>query len=435
LSALDLVYGAAQRAVVEAEIRAAIPAIGARPLASARDPSWPPGTIAFDDALEIAAALRALLVAARPAGPEDYARASDLPARSIDPSDLAALEARVIEARTTLGATIAAAKGALANDGEVADPTALRAALEGLRRFGIASPPSAADVLADVAALAIADADRRLAMADQALAGAFDAPRGVAAGRAMFGDGFWMLAAVAAPAAGDLMTRARAPGAVSAKPGAIRRFLRDVASVRDAEARYAASLLLGDAMGRPAALSIAQLATPGTSNVGGWIAQRLDPAQPTPERPVTSIVLEAPAGYDATRPAAALVVDEWTDVVPRRERRRKADDPASVIDQRAIAGLAVNANGPSARAPQAILLAISPDGARWTTEALVDTLADTLDLAKIRAVTLERTNGVARLLPALYESSWSLQGESAFDITAIVADVAAVMPYIREGPP
>ena len=129
------------------------------------------------------------------------------------------------------------------------------------------------------------------------------------------------------------------------------------------------------------------------------------------------------------------MIDEWTDVVPRRERRKKPTDPGTVVDERAIAGLAINANGPSARAPQAILLAISPDGARWTTDALIDTLADTLDLAKIRAVTLERTNGVARLLPALYEASWSLQGESAFDLAAIVADISAILPYVSESKP
>ncbi|HVJ72542.1 MAG TPA: hypothetical protein VNB03_00770 [Casimicrobiaceae bacterium] len=435
MSALDFVHGAGQRAVVEAEIRETIPAIGGHPLTSKRDPSWPPGTIAFDDALALAASLRALMVAARPAGPGDFARSGDPATRTIVAAELVLLQSRVTAARSKLASTLAAAKGALAADGSVANAGALRTALDDLRTFGIASPPTAADRLADVAALAIADAERRLATADQALAGTFDADCGAAAGQAMFGDGFWMLAAIAPPAGGDLMTRARASGSVAAKPGAIRRFVRDVASVRDAEARYADAMLLGDAMARPPALSIAQLATADTSNTGHWIAGLLDPAQPTPERPVTSIVLEAPAGYDATQAVAALVIDEWTDVVPRRERRKKPTDPGTVVDERAIAGLAINANGPSARAPQAILLAISPDGARWTTDALIDTLADTLDLAKIRAVTLERTNGVARLLPALYEASWSLQGESAFDLAAIVADISAILPYVSESKP
>jgi len=42
---------------------------------------------------------------------------------------------------------------------------------------------------------------------------------------------------------------------------------------------------------------------------------------------------------------------------------------------------------------------------------------------------------VARLLPALYEASWSLQGESAFDLAAIVADISAILPYVSESKP
>ena len=47
-----------------------------------------------------------------------------------------------------------------------------------------------------------------------------------------------------------------------------------------------------------------------------------------------------------------------------------------------------------------------------------------LELARIRAVTLERTNGIARILPALYEQSWSLQGEKVFDLRATVTQAA-----------
>ena len=66
----------------------------------------------------------------------------------------------------------------------------------------------------------------------------------------------------------------------------------------------------------------------------------------------------------------------------------------------------------------------------------MDVLEDTLDLAKIRAVTLERTNGAARLLPALYEQSWSLQGEKVFDLAATLAVAAnseAMLQFIKEG--
>jgi hypothetical protein len=119
-------------------------------------------------------------------------------------------------------------------------------------------------------------------------------------------------------------------------------------------------------------------------------------------------------------------VDDWADQVPRRTEDGK---PAVTT------GLAVHANGPNARAPQSILLAISPDGERWTTEALVDVLGETLELAKLRAVTLERSVWVGRILPALQEQSWSLQGEETLDIkllATLLADTKFMTAYVKE---
>ena len=82
-----------------------------------------------------------------------------------------------------------------------------------------------------------------------------------------------------------------------------------------------------------------------------------------------------------------------------------------------------------------LLLAISPDGARWTGEAIVATLEEALELARLRGVTLERTNGIARILPALFEQSWSLQGEKALDFAGMIGsklDLAAISPYVKE---
>jgi len=108
---------------------------------------------------------------------------------------------------------------------------------------------------------------------------------------------------------------------------------------------------------------------------------------------------------------------------------------AAPVDERLTSGVAMNAAAPSARAPQAMLLAVSPDGQRWTSDTVLDTLRDTLDLARIRAVTLERTNGVARVLPALYEQSWSLQGEQALDVRYVAEKalaIDAIAAYVKE---
>jgi len=78
-----------------------------------------------------------------------------------------------------------------------------------------------------------------------------------------------------------------------------------------------------------------------------------------------------------------------------------------------------------------MLLAISPDGARWTTPALTGLLTSTLDLAKLRAVTLERAPWLGRVLPALLEQSWSLQGEKTVDLRLLLTKIASTDQMIR----
>jgi hypothetical protein len=66
---------------------------------------------------------------------------------------------------------------------------------------------------------------------------------------------------------------------------------------------------------------------------------------------------------------------------------------------------------------------------------LTQTLLETLDLAKLRLVTLERTNGIGRVLPAMYTQSWSLQGEPALNFKALVGveyATSAVAAYIKD---
>jgi hypothetical protein len=58
-----------------------------------------------------------------------------------------------------------------------------------------------------------------------------------------------------------------------------------------------------------------------------------------------------------------------------------------------------------------------------------------MELAKYRGVTLERTNGIARILPALFEQSWSLQGEKILDLAKVgVSDLTSIAAYVKEQP-
>jgi hypothetical protein len=190
--------------------------------------------------------------------------------------------------------------------------------------------------------------------------------------------------------------------------------------------------LLADTLGRPIPLRVAQLVEVGAPGSSAWIGGVLDPAQPTPRATIANIIFDAPAAFDPGAPFVGLTIDGWTDVVPIREQRGEA--AGSPIDERRVSGIALNAAAASARPPQAMLLAVSPDTQRWTTNALLETLSDTLALAKIRPITLETSPGYGRVLPAIYQASYSLQGEKVFDVSSIVKLNAAVttLKYVKE---
>ena len=85
-----------------------------------------------------------------------------------------------------------------------------------------------------------------------------------------------------------------------------------------------------------------------------------------------------------------LLVDEWNEIIPF---------PAEQT------ALAFHYDDPGAEAAQAVLIAVPPtDAANWDLETLLDTLNETLDLAKLRAVDGELLP-FGQLLPAIYMAS------------------------------
>jgi hypothetical protein len=446
LCALDVIYDSDDRSRLEQRIRAAIPALPPlQPLADRADRAWPAGSLAVGDVVTYAASLRALLANAQPARPSDFvnapparegdfARPSDPPPRTFLAAEVLGAWGRVTAARGGLEACRDHLTQALAHysDSDPAGAVALRKALEDVAAYGVVTPIAPNERLRAVAQMAADEATHRLAQAAAALTGAPDEGKVAATGAALFGDGFWVLPALGPPATPDLLSVALSPAAPTPAPprAEVRRFIRDTASVRVAVGRFSEALLLADALGRPAPLRVAQLAAPGTA--AAWVGGALDPAQPTPDAPVTNLVLDAPPALGPAEAMAALVIDGWVDVVPASERRGAG--PNDPIDERRVSGVAVNAPAASARPPQALLLAVSPDGARWTTDALLKTLTETVEMAKLRLVTLEHTLGAARVLPAAYEQSYSLQGEKALDIRflAQVKAFDALLQYVKE---
>jgi hypothetical protein len=119
-------------------------------------------------------------------------------------------------------------------------------------------------------------------------------------------------------------------------------------------------------------------------------AEKLDdPEAFVPRGDFLSIVRHLPASHDAADAQAGLLIDEWNEVIPNRSE---------------TTGIAVHYNQPNTEPPQCLLLAVSPAiKGRWEWDDLVETLIDTFDRAKRRAVEPDflRTTPYAQLLPAI----------------------------------
>jgi hypothetical protein len=443
LCALDLLFEADGDDVASTSlgwrIRRVLPDLGAD-LASVLLP--------FASTWELARSLRRLLANARPA----------MPARREDsagviwsvPAMLGRELAGTFEpgGDPTFRDRARAAQAALAAAAQPVDPSndaAVRAALDALVPFGFRVPPQAdaltLDQIAPLASHLIDEAQRRAVAADTAIAQAGDDhPEQLAAAfETIFGDGFLALPLIAAPPVDDGLTAALGAGGVKAQDGGrIRPWLARAAAVRIGTARYAETLLYREALRGRIQLRVAQARVPAVSKISTWIGAPFAAGEVLPRDPMTGIVVETIAGspFTGREPLAAFIVDEWSDVVPRRivggdPANQNADRPIKTI---ATTGVAVNANGPNARPPQAVLLAISADGAAWTKDSLLHVVRDTMDLARLRTVTLERVPWAGCILPAIYCRDWSLQGEPALNFKALATEYmqAAALKYVKD---
>jgi hypothetical protein len=149
-------------------------------------------------------------------------------------------------------------------------------------------------------------------------------------------------------------------------------------------------------------------------------------AEGPPPAGTVGVVAHAPAGLDPAQPVAGLFVDAWAEVIPAVEH---------------TAGVAFHYDAPGARPPQAILLAVHPDlePDRWNLQYLLETVQETITLARVRTITLRELDGMAGLIPALY-----LPGNYTRDVASVslkglvtaarAADLAVVPTGIRGKP-
>ncbi len=119
-----------------------------------------------------------------------------------------------------------------------------------------------------------------------------------------------------------------------------------------------------------------------------WLGLEVPADYEYPGDPV-SVVMELPSGYTTTQLHAGLLVDEWVEEIPM---------------EKVTTGIAMHYDQPNNEAPQSILLAVTPEiKGNWTWNDLMDTLNETMEMAKKRAVEPDmiQKTFLSQVLPAL----------------------------------
>jgi hypothetical protein len=344
-----------------------------------------------------------LITDARPADAADLALPADAGERGLDDAQL--------KARADALATAFAQ--ALTKLENATTAAALRGALWGAAEFGVAGsvpplePHGGGDDHAELAAQAAEVATRMhsaLAAADAVAAGA-SVPERVAQHTArigaLLGEHFPVLPRFTVANAAQL----RIPRAelLAGDPLAPSAWLGRMALVRDgverlARVRHGAELLDGDV--RPDDLVLAQL-----PHVAGerWLALE----SPDAAEAELSIVAHTSGTVDFCAPLAGLFCDGWSETIPDRDE---------------TTGIAFHHDAPGARPPQAVLLAVPPAAVNpeWSVDALLDTVIEAHDLARIRAVGPRQLDWLGTLLPMLYLPEAFSKDVPTIDIRGLV---------------
>jgi hypothetical protein len=377
-----------------------------------RRPGWGTEVKTFFELWPLVLALRDVVTAGRAADATDFRLPGDVTPPGTEPRgyDSAELAGRAATLRADLGGVLddlRLARAAVEAAGAPPPPALLddlRASLWAAALFQVpdaipenrtAATTGAAEALVTRAHLVESELQARLDRVDAALAAPFASAeeqvrRLVAAVKAALTDAFaplpLFMAGNSAEIRGSLLDRASLLS--GAPPLPIESWLAGVSPVRARVDRYARARTLADAFGvSPAEPLLAQLPfTPGAR----WAALPLQGVAPASGETL-AVVIDARVGWDPLARQSGIVVDEWHEVIPSSDT---------------TTGLAFHFDRPSSEPPQAILVALAPEPReRWRSEDLVDTLRETLDMARIRCVETEDlgTSEYAELLPALLE--------------------------------
>jgi hypothetical protein len=269
-----------------------------------------------------------------------------------------------------------------------------------------AAADPAQQVTAIVAAMATAQA-AELAGFDATGAGpAARAARHSARIRALLGASFPVLPRFTAAEPSALAASNADADLLGGDPLAARAWLARIGLVRDGVARLATALEAAELLGgglAPKQVAVAQLPAAAGER---WLALPFPSAGPASAQLAVLACMGGPVRFDG--PLAGLFCDGWNELIPEDEQ---------------TTGMAVHHDAPGARPPQAVLLAVPPaaQNPAWSTDAILDTIAEANVLARIRAVGPRELRWTGTLLPAIY-----LPGSLSKDVPTVdLAGLAA----------
>jgi hypothetical protein len=205
-------------------------------------------------------------------------------------------------------------------------------------------------------------------------------------------------------------------------PFALTEWIQGVAQVRPAIQAYQSIRQLREALGLASEHplpAVAQLPFhPGKEN--RWVGIAF-PRGYEPDSDVLSLLLDLPSAYRTDTLQAGLLIDQWKEVIPDREVE---------------AGIALQHNQPNTEAPQTVLLAVSPRQAgHWAWDDLMNTVKDTLALAKMRLVTpeiIEKHSPLSHLLPAVLPAVIDTDRGPSLDLTRNMRTPVTLPPFVLD---
>ncbi len=275
----------------------------------------------------------------------------------------------------------------------LADPPAVRQALMGLAAYGLmgsvpSNPADNSDVaikqLHAQARAVLSEAQKRQQRAQAVSTSITTTAQALEVFKAIFGEDFRVLPSFTPQNGKDLtQTFAKSTAWQGGDPLASITWFQRIARVRDGAARLDSTMQYAEALNGPSLnFQIGQLPYGDGER---WVALENPPQGNRLSLACLTTV------KDFTKPLAGLMVEEWVESVPNKEE---------------MTGLTFHYDAPQPRAPQAILLALAPDGLdQWDSTTLENTLRETLELAKLRAVDLTALGELGQYLPAMYVDS------------------------------